>query len=341
MKPSLLLALRTPLLCAFLFVFFEMNAQNNASTHQMHVQKATVAITLDGALDEAAWQTDSEKAERFKLIFPNDTAYSPWPTEVRLTFDEQNLYIGAVCRERRADYTVQSLRRDFGPGTTDVINVMLDPTKDGLNGFLFSVSPLNVQRETLISNGENTVYEWDNKWYSAVQNFDDYWTVEMAIPFKTLRYNVSQGENSWGIQFIRTKVKDFETSVWAPVPFQYRPTNLTFAGRLIWDAPPPKPGANISLIPYAIGGYSLDYLRDPNSLEINTKTGEGTSNFGGDTVNTASRIETSGIANKINISEAFRAQVEPTFQCSYRGRVALKNKGEMDLYFLDGQRTQS
>jgi hypothetical protein len=116
---------------------------------------------------------------------------------------------------------------------------------------------------------------------------------------------------------------------------------LTFAGRLIWDAPPPKPGANISLIPYAIGGYSLDYLRDPNSLEINTKTGEGTSNFGGDTVNTASRIETSGIANKINISEAFRAQVEPTFQCSYRGRVALKNKGEMDLYFLDGQRTQS
>jgi class 3 adenylate cyclase len=58
----------------------------------------------------------------------------------------------------------------------------------------------------------------------------------------------------------------------------------------------------------------------------------------GDTVNTTSRIETSGIADKINISEAFRVQVEPDFACSYRGRVALKNKGEMDLYFLDGQR---
>ncbi len=255
--------------------------QNNTETHQIHIRKAEVPIKLDGVLDEAAWQTEP-RADHFKFIFPNDTAFSKWPTEARLTFDDRNLYIGVVCYERREDYTVQSLRRDYGPGTTDVINVVFDPSKDGLNGFMFSVSPYNVQRDVLISNGENTSYEWDNKWFSAVQNFDDRFVVEMAIPFKTLRYTVSEGANSWGIQFIRTKLKDFETSVWAPVPFQYRPTNLAFAGRLLWDAPPPKPGANIALIPYVTGGYALDYTRDPKSLEVTNKPQTWTGNFGGD-----------------------------------------------------------
>ncbi|MDO8365305.1 MAG: DUF5916 domain-containing protein, partial [Saprospiraceae bacterium] len=235
-----------------------------------------------GALDESAWQTGAEKADHFMLNFPNDTAYSPWATEARMTFDDHNLYIGIVCRQRRMDYTVQSLRRDYAGGTTDAISVMVDPSKDGLNGFIFSVSPLNVQREGLISTGEVMSLEWDNKWYSATQNFEYHWTVEMAIPFKTLRYNVSDGENSWGLQFIRAKVKDFEASVWAPVPFQFSNTNLSFVGRLIWDTPPPKPGANISLIPYVIGGASLNYLRDGNSLEIKERQQDWTGGLGGD-----------------------------------------------------------
>jgi len=266
----------------FLLVTLSLSSQNNAENYQIRIKKSSEAIKLDGALDEAAWQTGEEKAEGFKLCFPNDTAYSPWATETRMTFDDRNLYVGAICRQRRADYTVQSLRRDFGGGTTDVINVMLEPSKDGLNGFIFSVSPLNVQREGLISTGETMSLEWDNKWYSAVQNFDDYWTVEIAIPFKTLRYNVSEGENSWGIQFVRTKIKDFESSVWAPVPFQFSNTNLSFVGRLIWDTPPPKPGANISLIPYVIGGASLNYLRDGASLEIKEKKQDWTGGLGGD-----------------------------------------------------------
>lgn len=276
MKPSCF----TLVFCLFFFQS-PLFAQRNGDTHQIHIRKSTVPIELDGALDETAWQTGQDKADHFKFIFPNDTAYSKWDTEVRLTFDDRNLYIGAVCRERRVDYTVQSLRRDFGPGTTDVINVMFDPTKDGLNGFIFSVSPYNVQREALIANGEQAAYEWDNKWYSAVQNFDDYWVVEMAIPFKTLRYNVAGEGNTWGVQFIRTKVKDFETSVWAPTPFQFSPTNLTFCGKLIWDNPPPRPSANVSLIPYMIGGASLDYLRD-NNLEITDRKREWSGNIGGD-----------------------------------------------------------
>ncbi|MBC7777023.1 MAG: carbohydrate binding family 9 domain-containing protein [Phycisphaerae bacterium] len=270
------------LICLFLLEMLHLSAQNNADNYQLRVKKATVVINLDGALDEAAWQTGIEKADHFILSFPNDTAYSPWPTQARMTFDDHNLYVGIICHQRRSDYTVQSLRRDYAGGTTDAVSVMFDPSKDGLNGFIFSVSPLNVQREGLISTGEIMSLEWDNKWYSAVQNFDEYWTVEIAIPFKTLRYNVSEGENSWGLQFIRAKVKDFEASIWAPVPFQFSNTNLSFIGRLIWDTPPPKPGANISLIPYAIGGASLDYLRDDPPLEVKERKQDWTGGLGGD-----------------------------------------------------------
>ncbi|HAD14831.1 MAG TPA: hypothetical protein DCF33_20580 [Saprospirales bacterium] len=261
------------LLCSLILLgtSFLLTAQNNAETYRIRAKKAIGPIQLDGTLDEPSWQTGNEKATRFKLCFPNDTAYSKWQTEVRITFDDLNLYVSAVCWENRSDYTVQSMRRDFGGGTTDVFNILLEPNKDGQNGFIFSVSPLNVQREGLISTGENMSLEWDNKWNSAVQTFEDHWTVEMAIPFKTLRYNVSADENSWGLQFIRTKIKDFESNVWAPVPFQYSNTNLSFAGRLIWDTPPPKPGANISLIPYSIGSASIDYLRDANTLEVKNR----------------------------------------------------------------------
>ncbi len=273
---------RCALAIFFLCTITALFGQRNAVNYQISAKRSGVAIKLDGTLDESAWQTGEAVAEHFKLNFPNDTAFSRYPTEARFCFDEHNLYIGIVCHELRSDYTVQNLRRDFVGGSTDAINVILDPSKDGLNGFIFSVSPLNVQREGLMSTGETMSLEWDNKWYSAVQNFEDHWTVEMAIPFKTLRYNVSEGNNSWGLQFVRTKVKDFEASVWAPVPFQFSNTNLSFAGRLIWDSPPPKPGANISLIPYAIGGTSIDYIRNENALELIDKNRDWTGNLGGD-----------------------------------------------------------
>lgn len=248
---------------------------------QLHIKKAAQPIKVDGHLDEDAWK-EAEQAVGFYFQFPVDTGFSDQQTTVRVSFDEHALYVAAVCYEPRADYTVQSLRRDFGPGTGDVFNLLLDPSKDGLNGFIFGVGPLNVQREALLSNGTNLSYEWDNKWHSAVQSYEDRWEVEMAIPFKTLRYSVSPNDNTWHINFTRARLKNFEVTTWTHVPFVFPPNNLAFTGTLIWDTPPPKPGVNVSLIPYTIGNYAIDYQRDPNSLEVTDKTDRFAPNIGGD-----------------------------------------------------------
>jgi hypothetical protein len=233
----------------------------------MHIQKSPIAIQLDGELDEPIWER-ADMATQFTYNFPVDTGYSEWLTSVKLTFDDRFMYVGAVCMQRIEDYTIQSRKRDFGGGTSDAFNVLFGPFNDGQNGFLFSVNPLNVQREALIDNGQTLSFEWDNKWYSAVKNLDDRWVVEMAIPFKTLRYTSNpNGGNEWQINFGRTKLKDWEVSTWQPVPQQFSPNNIAFSGVLVWDTPPPKPTANISVIPYVTGQYGVEVMREDETLE--------------------------------------------------------------------------
>ncbi|MBX2927597.1 MAG: carbohydrate binding family 9 domain-containing protein [Saprospiraceae bacterium] len=237
---------------------FTANAQSGEEPYTLYIKKAKAPIQLDGELNEADWQ-DAQVATDFFQNFPQDTAFAALQTEVRMTFDGDFLYVGALIRQKRADYIITSLKRDFDSGATDVFTVNIDPFSDKINGFHFAVSPYNVQREGIIDNGENINTDWDNKWYSKVRNYDDHWTVEMAIPFKTLRYKAHDGQNVWRIGFARNSVKQNELSSWVPVPRQFSPNNLAFAGQLVWEERPPAPGLNVSIIPYAAAGSARDF----------------------------------------------------------------------------------
>ena len=204
----------TSLSLVFNFYAFSQSPIRNGDS-QLSIKKAKGKITLDGILDEADWQM-AEMSAPFWQSYPYDTTFSTSITETRWVFDDDNIYVSAKCYEKKDKYVVLSLKRDFGPGTTDLFAVIIDPFADGQNAFSFSVSPLGVQREGLISNGNVFSTDWDNKWFSVVKNYDDYWTVEMAIPFKTIRYknttdennvntNIEQKENSikWNINMLR------------------------------------------------------------------------------------------------------------------------------------------
>ncbi|MEP7194902.1 MAG: DUF5916 domain-containing protein [Saprospiraceae bacterium] len=246
-----------------------MSAQVDSPFVRIH--KAKEVIKLDGLFNESDWRI-AQISNNFKMCYPIDTVYSAWKTEARITFDNNNLYFAITCFENKADYIVQSLKRDFESGSTDVINITLDPFRDGLNGLIFSVSPFNVQREGSISEGNDFDLLWDNKWYSKVVNYEDHWDVEIAIPFKSLRYKLADNNhtNIWSINFIRTKLKNFETNVWAPVPAIYHPANLAFTGSLIWEDAPPKPAMNLSFIPYITTTFSKDIHRDEQFTYLNS-----------------------------------------------------------------------
>src|SRR5947209_3458179 len=104
---------------------------------------------------------------------------------------------------------------------------------------------------------------WDHKWKSVVRHFSDRWVLEISIPFKTLRYKKNSAY--WGINFSRNDLKTTEKSSWAPMPRQFPTASLAFTGTLVWDAPPPEPRSNVSVIPYFLTSTAKDYTNNKAS----------------------------------------------------------------------------
>ncbi len=226
--------------------------------YQLPIQKATGKITLDGLLDEADWE-QAIPVKDFYQSRPRDDQFAGSKTEVRATYDDRFLYIGAICYDdMEGDYVVQSLKRDFSFPITDAFAIFLDPFNNQTAGFSFAISPLGMQREGLVQNGGQfgVTTSWNHKWFSKVTRHADKWIAEIAIPFKTLRF--TEGVDEWGINFARNDLKRIETSTWVPVPTQYNVASLVFTGKLKWDKAPSKTGANIAFIPYVSSQVSRD-----------------------------------------------------------------------------------
>lgn len=255
----------------FQILFLNAAAQSetiNEKKFRCSIIKTGEPVKIDGLFTEAAWK-QVPVISNFSQSFPYDTSAALSKTEVKILYDEKFIYVSAVCYEPRK-YTVQSLRRDFTDGTTDVFLITIDPFRDNLNGFYFSVSPYNVQKEGLISNGNNLSIDWDNKWQSAVKNYEDRYEIEIAIPFKTLRYKTNKGANEWNINFVRNDLNRNERSSWAKVPRGLRMMDQAYSGTLEWSEPPPEPGTNISVIPYVIAETNQNRINNTSKTLGNT-----------------------------------------------------------------------
>jgi hypothetical protein len=229
----------------------------------LNIKKANSIIKIDASMDEADWQ-DAEVADHFKQLFPFDSSYAKVPTEVRMTYDDNFIYVFAIMHnEGKRTYVTPSLKRDYrGPGI-DGLSIVFDTYKDRTNAFLFGINPFGVQREGLIanggSNGDDLNLSWDNKWYSEAKIMDDKWVCEIAIPFKTIRFK--EKLDSWHVNFYRIDSYYNEQSTWSPISRVYSPTTLAFNRDLYWDKPLGHPGGNISIIPY-LAAKNIDNFQE-------------------------------------------------------------------------------
>ncbi len=228
-----------------------------------------------------------------------------------MTYDENNVYVGVTCFDiSKGPNNINSLRRDFKGPENDMVVIVIEPFLDKTNAFLFGISPFGVHKEGLVPNGGEgeTDYSWDHKWFGEVKQYEGYWTAEMAIPFKTLRFN--EGDQKWGINLYRIDTKQNERSSWMPIPKSFRMTSLAFTGDLIWDEPLKKPGANLVVIPFVSAGGTSDYL--------SRKTTESSFAVGGD-------IKV-GITPSLNLDVTFNpdfSQVEVDKQVANLSRFEL------------------
>ena len=239
-----------------------MIAQNgiNKEKFRVSIQRAVDRIELDGKLNEEAWKL-ADVTSPFLNKWPTDEGLPPLQTQVKLTYDDKNLYIAGICKEENPSHIIQTLKRDNEIWSSDGFCVILDPVNQQTNGFVFFTNAYGVQTEALISafgnDEEGMSRDWDNKWFTEVhQTEEGEWSVEMAIPFKTLRYDANLTE--WGINFLRCDIANNMYSTWAFIPLQFNGTDLAYSGTLVWDNPPPRTNSNFSIIPYITSGISKD-----------------------------------------------------------------------------------
>ncbi len=215
-----------------------------------HASRGAGTLEVDGRLEEDAWEAASAIGP-FVQVDPTAGAPSSAPTDVRLLWDGTGLYVGARMTEpdARTATRAEGLRRDFTYETSDVFGVLLDGFGDGRFAMAFMTTPDGVQRDLLVFDGRDADESWNGIWRVRTARTEGGWTVEMFIPWKTLRYASGEG---WRVNFIREARAIQETSGWSPWHRGVDPWDMAFAGRLEGIAPPP-PGVNAQIQPYMAG----------------------------------------------------------------------------------------
>jgi hypothetical protein len=171
---AIIAAKSEPVLLRLLFIICVLAYLPVMAQNSITIRKASAPIKLDGVLDDPDWQ-NTDVATNFRQYFPYDSSLANAQTEIRLTYDENFIYIGAkMFNLGPRKYVTPSLRRDYRGEANDGVTVVFDTFKDRTNAFSFGVNPFGVQREGLVANGgsigrDDFTLNWDNKWYSEAK----------------------------------------------------------------------------------------------------------------------------------------------------------------------------
>jgi len=172
------------------------------------VSRLTSEITLDGSLDEPAWQS-AAVVDQFFETFPADNTEPIAKTVVYLAYDDKYFYIGVHAfdphpEQIRAPY----VERDTVFGTDDNIAVFLDTRNDRRSGLELRINPRGDQGDAIYDDGTgNEDFSLDTFYDTAAKLTADGWTGEFRIPFSSLRYPKAD-EVKWGILIWRNYPRD-------------------------------------------------------------------------------------------------------------------------------------
>lgn len=217
--------------------------------------RLTVAPSVDGnVIDDPVWQ-DVPFATGFQQTRPDEGQPATQRTEVRIGFTVDTLYVGVICFDKEPDQIiVADSRRDSSLEDTDSFQLIIDSFLDRQNGVVFGTNPAGLEYDgQLIAEGEDGLnLNWDTNWSVRSQVFDEGWSAEMAIPFKSLRYGSAESQ-TWGINFQRNIRRNNEAAYWSPLPRQHGLYRVSLAGTV--DGIEVPRGRNLKLTPYVLSSY--------------------------------------------------------------------------------------
>lgn len=239
------------------------------------IKKTTEGIKIDGIESEGEWE-NTQLIDTLYNHNPTDTGVSKNSSEIRLTYDNDNLYIFAKLFDE-GKRIIQSLQRDSDNSQwgSDSFTIAIDPINKKQSGIILGVNAGGAELDgNLLIEPSRTTYSdsWDANWTSSTKQYDEYWIMEIAIPFTSLRY--SEDNLEWGINFVRgDKVENYYYTWTTPFPINFNGIDVNYMGALVWPEVPKVKNKVAFVKPYSTLSSLKDNLSE--NTEVNTKIDAG------------------------------------------------------------------
>lgn len=214
--------------------------------------RATGPIRIDGTLDEGTWAA-ARVIDEFFQQKPDQGMPASERTEVRILFDDENLYVGAELHDQPGyEAIIPTLQRDPNTRDGDAFAITLDPFLDGKTVFSFFFNPGGAVRDLQTADdGRINNSAWDAAFDVEIRVHDAGWTLELAIPWSQLRFDPARDEQVWGMNLLRRIRRKNEDATWAPMDRQWQLYVISRGGTLR-GLDGLQPGRNLSVKPWAL-----------------------------------------------------------------------------------------
>jgi hypothetical protein len=287
-----------------------------------------IPMRVDGKLDEAIY-TSVVPASGFIQMEPQAGQPCSEDTEVWVFYDKDNVYVSFRVWESQPERrVVNEMRRDSSNiRQGDSVEFSFDTFRDRRNAILFEANSLGGRTDLQSTNERQLNTDWNPVWSLAAGTFEGGWTIEAAVPFKSIRYAPGTVQD-WGFQARRSIKSKNEIAYLTRLPPSLGLGRADFSASLYanlvgLEAPPLT--RTLELKPYAISDFTTDNLSNPK------RANDGHSDVGAD----AKYSVTQNLTADLTYNTDF-AQVEADEQQVNLTRFSLFFPEKRD-FFLENQ----
>jgi hypothetical protein len=198
-----------------------------AGVKTSRIQRVSGPPVIDGRLDEADWLRAPVIADLHQ-VNPVEFAEPSEETRVYVLYDRDALYVGARMFDAEPErINALILRQGQQIGSDDRFFVHVDSFANHRSGYLFGVNPNGVRYDGIFENITQRSFDWDGIWQAAATIDEQGWSVEIAIPFKTLSFDPRN--TTWRMNFLRNIARKNEAMAWES---RNRNTDLSTMGEV-------------------------------------------------------------------------------------------------------------
>ena len=217
-----------------------------------YAARTTESIEIDGTLDDAAWAA-APVINEFTQQKPFAGEPATELTEVRILYDDDNLYVGAEMFDASGSGPIiATLQRDPNTRDGDAFGFSFDTRGEGKGAYAFFINPGGAVRDMQSSDdGRINNPAWNAEYNLRTRVHEAGWTVEIAIPWSALRFDATTDAQVWKMNLLRRIRRKNEDSVWAPMDRQWQLYVTSRSGTLL-GLEGLKPSRNFSIKPFIL-----------------------------------------------------------------------------------------